>query len=168
MPAKRKRKRIAPDGKDIKLIKYQNSTKEEKMNTLFDFTTYVKGIEYIIALMAIAGYIIYWEVLKPKPFRTLVENGKEDMEHIRKIGYKNTLKTAGKVLAAPFIGLAYVIALPFAFMFAIGSSAVNGALSLAGREAVFGWRPTETYLSGKKKGKQEKAETEAKSDEKEK
>lgn len=136
------------------------------MNTLFDFTTHVKGIEYIIALMAIAGYILYWEILKPKPFRTLAENGKDDLEHIRKTGYKNTLKTAGKVLAAPFIGLAYVIALPFAFMFALGSVAVNGALSLAGREAVFGWRPTEAYLAGKKKGKKEKDE--AKSDEEEK
>ncbi len=130
------------------------------MNTLFDFMTHVKGVEYIIAVSAIAGYIIYWEVLKHRPFKTLIHSGKEDLEFIKKTGYKDTLRTMGKVAAAPFIGLAYVIALPFSFMFALSTVAINSVLSLAGRSASFGWRPTEAYLAGKKKGKKEETEIE--------
>lgn len=121
------------------------------MNTLFDFLTHVKGIEYIISILFIAGYIIYAEFLKPKPFRTLVESGREDLEFIKRTGFRNTLKTIGKIVAAPFIGLAYVIALPFVFAYAVGTAALSGVLSLAGRSVSFGWRPTEAYLAGKKK-----------------
>jgi len=38
------------------------------MHTLIDFTTHVKGVEYIISVLAITGYILYAEILKPKPF----------------------------------------------------------------------------------------------------
>lgn len=125
------------------------------MKTLFDFITYIKGIEYLVAISAIAVYLIYWEFLKPKPFRTLVEAGKEDLNHIKRNGYSVVVRTVGKVVAAPFVGLAYVMALPFAFMYALGTAALSGVLTLAGKEAAFGWRPTEAYLGGKKKGKKE-------------
>lgn len=125
------------------------------MKTLFDFITYIKGIEYLVAISAIAVYLIYWEFLKPKPFKTFVEAGKEDLDYMRKNGYKNAISVIGKVVAAPFVGLAYVMALPFAFMYALGTAALSGVLTLAGKEAAFGWRPTEAYLGGKKKGKKE-------------
>ncbi|HWR59830.1 MAG TPA: hypothetical protein VN328_13165 [Thermodesulfovibrionales bacterium] len=130
------------------------------MNSLYDFLTHVKGVEYIISVMFIAGYILYAEVLKPRPFRALVETGRDDIEFIRKTGYRNTMKTVGKIAAAPFIGLAYIVALPFAFSFALLSAAVNGLLSAAGKEATFGWRPTEAYLTGKKKKQERKKEEE--------
>ena len=50
------------------------------MNTLFDFTTHIKGVEYILAVLFIAGYILYWEVLKPKPFSSLKKAAQEDLE----------------------------------------------------------------------------------------
>jgi hypothetical protein len=127
------------------------------MYTLFDFITYIKGVEYIVAISAIGLYILYWEVLKPKPFKTLVEIGRDDLEHVRKTGYNDVIRTMGKVCAAPFVGLTYVVALPFVFAYALGSAAVNGALALIGREASFGWRPSEAYLSGKKKGKKDES-----------
>jgi len=125
------------------------------MHTLFDFITHIKTVEYLVAISAIGIYIVYWEFLKPKPFKSVVETGRDDMRHIRRIGYANAVKTIGKVMAAPFIGFAYIVALPLAFAYALGSAAVNGVLTLAGREASFGWRPTEAYLSGKKKEKKE-------------
>jgi hypothetical protein len=73
-------------------------------------------------------------------------------------------KSVGRVAAAPFIGLSYIIALPFVFAYALMSAAVNGVLSLVGSEASFGWRPTEAYLAGKKKKKEA---TETKKEEKE-
>jgi len=127
------------------------------MNSLFDFITHIKTVEYLMAVGAIVLYIIYWEALKPKPFKSLVEAGRDDMEHIRKTGYRNTLKTVGQVAAAPFIGLAYIIALPFTFAYALASMIANSVLNLLGKEAAFGWRPLEAYLSGRKKKKKEAA-----------
>ena len=128
------------------------------MNSLFDFITHIKTVEYLMAVGAIALYIIYWEVLKPKPFKSLVEAGRDDMEHIKKTGYKNTLKTVGQVAAAPFVGLAYIIALPFTFAYALASMIANSVLNLLSKEAAFGWRPLEAYLSGRKKRKKKESE----------
>jgi len=122
--------------------------------------THIKGVEYILALLFIAGYILYSEVLKPKPFKTMIDTGKDDLEHIKKTGFRNTLKVIGKIAAAPFIGIAYVVMLPFAFVAALGSAAMNGVMNLVGKTAVFGWRPTEAYFTGKKKKKEEKKKDE--------
>ncbi|HAM52240.1 MAG TPA: hypothetical protein DCP92_16680 [Nitrospiraceae bacterium] len=128
------------------------------MHTLYDFIIHIKGIEYLLALAFIAGYLVYYEALKPKPFKTLVESGKEDIEFVKKTGYRNTLRTFGKIAAAPFIGVAYVVMLPFAFAYALATAALNGVFALAGKSATFGWRPTEAYLAGKKKDRKKKEE----------
>jgi hypothetical protein len=133
------------------------------MHTLIDFTTHVKGVEYIISVLAITGYILYAEILKPKPFKTLAKSTGEDLEYLRKTGFRRTLRTVGRIAAAPFIGLAYVIALPFIFAYTLGAEllgmAAEGlekALGMAGRSASFGWRPMEAYLGGKKEKRSEK------------
>jgi hypothetical protein len=135
--------------------------KEDAMYTMYDYITHIKGVEYIISILFIAGYILYAEVLKPKPFKTLKESGKEDLEFIRN-NRSATFGTIKKIAAAPFVGLAYVVSLPFAFAYAIGTAVLNGVLGLAGRSASFGWRPTEAYLAGKKKKKEEKKQDEEK------
>jgi len=129
------------------------------MNTLFDFMTHIKGVEYIMAVGAIVLYIIYWESLKSKPFKPMLEKGKEDLNYIREVGYRGTLKNLSKVAAAPFIGLAYIIALPFGFVYALGKAAADGLVNLVGKEAVFGWRPMEAYLAGRKKKKNKESES---------
>ncbi len=138
------------------------------MNSLFDFITHIKTVEYLMAIGAIALYILYWEVLKPKPFKSLMETGKADLGYIRQTGYKNTLKTVGKVMAAPFIGLAYIVFLPFTFAHALGSLVTERVLTFASKEAAFGWRPMEAYLAGRKKKmkKEKKEEDSAGKDEK--
>jgi hypothetical protein len=125
------------------------------MHTLFDFITHVKGVEYILSLMFIAGYILYWESLKPKPFRTVVNTGKEDLGFVRETGRQNIYKTIGRIATAPFVGLAYIVALPFVFAYAVFSAVMVGVLGMIGREAAFGWRPAESYLAGRKKEKKE-------------
>lgn len=129
------------------------------MNTLFDFMTHIKGVEYLMAIAAIILYMVFWEVLKPKPFKAMMEKGKEDLNYIKEVGTRNTLKTLGKVAAAPFIGLAYIVALPFGFAYALARAVVEGVVDLVGKEAVFGWRPMEAYLAGKKKRKKKESET---------
>lgn len=128
-------------------------------HTLFDFITHVKVVEYLISVTFIAGYMLFWEALKPKPFHTAVLTGKEDLKHLSGMGRENTLKTVGRIAAAPFIGLAYIVALPFSFAIALGSALVE---SVIGREASFGWSPVEAYLIGKKSKKTEKKNDEKK------
>jgi len=129
------------------------------MNTLYDFITHVKGMEYILSVTFIAAYIFYWEILKPKPFKAVAEAGKQDIGFVSESGPGTIRRTLARVAAAPFIGIAYVVSLPFVFAYALCSSAVNGLFSVIGREVSFGWRPSEAYLAGRKKGKKEKAET---------
>lgn len=118
------------------------------MNSMFDFITHVKGIEYILSLTFIAGYVLFWEILKPRPFQKVKETGREDLEYVKQNGMKNTLKLAGKIAAAPFVGLLYVILLPVGLVSALSYAVVAG---VAGKNTSFSWRPAEAYLSGKKK-----------------
>jgi hypothetical protein len=122
------------------------------MNSMFDFITHVKGIEYILSLTFIAGYVLFWEVLKPKPFKKVKETGQEDLAYVKQNGMKNNLKLAGKIAAAPFVGLLYVILLPVGLVSALSYAIVSG---VAGKNASFSWRPAEAYLSGKKKTKKQ-------------
>lgn len=134
------------------------------MHTLFDFVTYVKTVEYLIAVTAIAGFIIFWELLKPKPFKAMVDHGREDLEYIKRTGYGNTIKSLGKVAAAPFIGLAYIVALPFMFVFMLGIAALSGVTRALGISASFGWRPQEAYFTGRKEDKKATEEKKQKKD----
>ena len=138
------------------------------MHTLIDFTTHIKGVEYIISVLAITGFVFFVEILKPKPFGTLKSSINEDVEHIRREGKENTMRTLKRLAAAPFIGLSYVVSLPFVFAYAVGrecllvaGEAFEGALRMAG----FGWRPMEAYLGGRK-DKKEKAKNEPAKEEK--
>lgn len=129
------------------------------MYTLVDFVTHVKGVEYILSLLAIATFLVLWEVLKPKPFRTVTSTGKDDLEHIQQSGgARAIMKSVGKIAAAPFIGLAYIVMLPIGFFAALAIALVNGigaGLSrVVGKSVAFEWRPMEAYLAGRKKKKE--------------
>jgi hypothetical protein len=120
------------------------------MNSMFDFITHVKGVEYILSIALIAGYLLVWEALKPRPFRTVKETGREDLAHLKQTGMKNTLRLAGKIATAPFVGLMYIVLLPVGLVSAVTYSLVA---RVAGNSESFSWRPMEAYLSGKKKTK---------------
>jgi len=130
------------------------------MHTLFDFITHVKVVEYLIAVSSIAGFILFWEILKPKPFKKVMETGREDLAFMKESGKENIYKTIGKIATAPFVGLAYIIALPVVFAYAMFSAATGGVLAMAGKEAAFGWRPAESYLAGRKKKEEDKKKDE--------
>jgi hypothetical protein len=126
------------------------------MYTLVDFITHVKGIEYIMSLLAIGGFLLFWEALKPAPFKTVVATGKDDLNYIEQTGgARHILKSVGKIAAAPFIGAAYIVMLPVGFFAALAIGAVNvalkGAAAIAGKSMTFEWRPVEAYLAGRKK-----------------
>ncbi len=132
------------------------------MYTLVDYMTHIKGVEYVLSLLAIAVFLVFWEILKPRPFRTVVTTGKDDLAYIRETGgIKHLMKTAGKIASAPFIGLAYIVMLPIGFFVALAAATVNlaakGVALLAGKSLTFEWRPVEAYFAGRKR-KKEKAE----------
>lgn len=129
------------------------------MYTMVDFVTHVKGVEYILSLLAIAVFLVFWEILKPRPFRTVVTTGKDDLAHIHEAGGLRSLaKSVGRIAAAPFIGLAYIVMLPIGFFVVLAAALVNlamkGVASVAGKSVTFEWRPVEAYLAGRKKKKE--------------
>ena len=126
------------------------------MNTMFDFVTHVKGVEYLLSLGLIAGYLVVWEALKPKPFRAIKEAGRDDLAHLQRSGVPENLKLIGRIVSAPFIGLFYIAALPFTMVSALAYAVYSG---IAGKEATFAWRPAEAYFLGKKNRKKNAAET---------
>jgi hypothetical protein len=133
------------------------------MHTLVDFLTRVKGVEYILSVLTITGFILFIEVLKPAPFRSLRKLIGEDVAFLREEGFRSVMKTVGRAATVPFIGLLYVIALPFLFVYYLavelrGMAAERMAtvLDAVGASAVFGWRPSEAYLAGRKARKAEK------------
>jgi uncharacterized membrane protein len=144
------------------------------MHTLVDFLTRVKGVEYILSVLTIAGFILFIEVLKPAPFQSLRKLIGEDVAFLRAEGFRSVMKTVGRFFAVPFIGLLYVIALPFLFVYTLAvelggmaAERMATALDAVGASAVFGWRPSEAYLAGRKAKKAEKKDgkPEAKDDE---
>jgi hypothetical protein len=125
------------------------------MYTLVDFITHIKGVEYILSVLAIGGFLLFWEVLKPAPFRTPVHTGRQDLEYIQRTGYRDVLRSIGKIAAAPFIGLAYLALLPVGFAAALLIGGTNVALiglsGIFGRNMTFDWRPMEANFTGKTK-----------------
>lgn len=64
------------------------------------------------------------------------------------------MPSMGILILAPFIGLAYAVFLPFigiAMMLKlVGQKMFGGLFRTTAKSASFGWRPQESYLSGKK------------------
>ena len=67
----------------------------------------------------------------------------------------NAAERALTLLMSPFIGLAYVVALPFISIATLAVLAARkcaeAVFDLVGGLVSFGWRPGEAYLGGKKK-----------------
>ena len=131
------------------------------MYTLVDFITHIKGVEYILSVLAITGFLLFWEVLKSSPFKTVVAAGRDDLAYIEQAGYRTVLRSMGRIAAAPFIGLAYLAMVPVGFAAALAaaglevfSRGVSSLLRASGSSMTFEWRPLTAYFSGKgKKGR---------------
>jgi hypothetical protein len=123
------------------------------MYTLVDFTTRVKGAEYLLAITAIALFVFFSEILKKNPFKSLIDAGREDIKYVKENGL-----SIAKLMAAPFTGLLYVISIPFSFVLALATALINGLMRMAGGSAALSWRPAEAYLSGHKKTKKRDAD----------
>jgi hypothetical protein len=75
-------------------------------------------------------------------------------------GHRTSEHVYGNLVMAPFVGLAYVVTLPFIAIgtvaVAIGKKVAQELCHLAGNLTSFGWRPLEANLAGKKKERKRK------------
>ena len=127
------------------------------METLVDFITYNKGIEYLLAIAFIGGYALFVEFLKPRAFRGLVSSVREDAEHLKGEGRGDVKRLMKNMLVLPIVAGTYLAALPFYMMVGIGLKA-EGTLSNALGGGSMAWRPLEAYLSGRGKKRARKVE----------
>jgi hypothetical protein len=69
----------------------------------------------------------------------------------------------GKLVAAPIVGLLYVIALPFIAIGTVAAvmvkRATEGLYHVVGNLVSFGWRPMEAHLAGKRKGRKKEKDS---------
>lgn len=120
------------------------------MNTLVDFITQNKGIEYLLAIAFIGGYALFVEFLKPKPFRGLVSSIRDDMGHMKGQGKADMRRLMKNMLVLPFVAGAYIVALPFYMVVGMTLKAESVLSGVVGSNSM-AWRPLESYLSGRAK-----------------
>ena len=119
------------------------------MHTLFDFISSVNGIEYALALLFMFGFVIFGEILKPKPFEGLAKAVVEDIGFIKAERKGKILQLIRSSALAPFCGLLYLAAVPVLFVHGISvliSKVIVATTSL-------GWSPVQAYFTSRKQGK---------------
>ena len=89
------------------------------MVTMHEFLVQTKGIEYGISVVFLLGYTAYWAFIKERPFAELKSTVRDDVNYMKEKGSWKTLKLTGKVIGAPLLGLAYLVGLPFIFIFSL-------------------------------------------------
>jgi hypothetical protein len=120
------------------------------MNTLVDFITQNKGIEYLLAIAFIGGYALFVEFLKPRPFRGLVSSIRDDMGYMKGEGKADMKRLMKNMLVLPFVAGAYMAALPFYMLVGMTLKAERALSGIVGSNSM-AWRPLEAYLSGRAK-----------------
>ncbi|HTZ17365.1 MAG TPA: hypothetical protein VMB78_02895 [Dissulfurispiraceae bacterium] len=119
------------------------------MHTLFDFISSANGIQYALALLFMMGFVIFCEILKPRPFEGLLRSAAEDIGFIRTEGKVKIFGVLKATILAPFYVLFYVAAVPLLF--------IHGIAGLFGRIIVattsIGWSPARAYFTSRRKAK---------------
>lgn len=122
------------------------------MNTLFDFISDVNAVQYGIALLSVVGFIVFCEILKPKPFQGLAKLFSDDAAYLRGAGRENSLRLIRNIAAAPAYLLIYIAAVPLLFMQGLTMTVGKGLVTATSA----GWSPVRAYFTGRgkiKKGK---------------
>jgi hypothetical protein len=87
----------------------------------------------------------------------LIKNRKGGYRKMLTYSEERTGRGIGAVVMGPVAGLAYVVSMPFITIAVIITlmcgRALEGILGLLRSLATFGWRPSEAYLSGRKRKK---------------
>jgi len=125
------------------------------MHTLFDFITNVNAAQYGFSLLSILGFIVFYQILKPKPFEGLLQAAADDARFIRGQERGRVLQTVRNITMAPVYLMIYLVSLPFLFI--LGAVA-SQATVMSGE-----WSPVRAYFMGSRKSRKSRG---AKRDEK--
>jgi len=119
------------------------------MKTLFDFITHVNGLTYVLAIASIAGFAIYLELFKAKPFAEILESARDDYRFVRELGVAGNKRLLKNAIKAVMLSAMYLVSLPFLFL--RGLAQATGELVSAVAQP--GWSPVRAYFTGRKKAK---------------
>ncbi len=120
------------------------------MHTLFDFITNVDAAQYGFSLLSIAGFIVFYQILKPKPFEGLLESAAEDARFIKAQERGNVLQIFRNIAMAPLYLMIYLVSLPFLFI--LGSVAPRATV-MSGE-----WSPVRAYFMGSRKSRKSRGD----------
>ncbi len=123
------------------------------MQTLFDYISTVNGIQYILMLAFIVGFILFLELLKPKPFAGLMKIAADDLVFVRKLSPEMRFRSIKRLCTAPIYGLLYIAAIPILFVHGVAVifSRVIAALTWVS------WSPVRAYFRGARKTKRQES-----------
>jgi hypothetical protein len=128
------------------------------MHTLFDFISNVNAVQYGIALLSIAGFVIFSEALKANPFKGLRETVAEDVRFIKAQDKGTRLQMVKNVAMAPFYFLSYLASVPVLFVQGMTEPIGRGI----GAMTTGGWSPVRAYFAGRRKTKKSKGDDSSK------
>ena len=115
------------------------------MHTLFDFVTRVNGIQYLLALFFVLGVIVFFEIMKPRPFKGLAALAAEDAQFLKTLWKERDFQLLKNLAMAPVYLVIYLAAVPLLFL--KGMAEPVGAMTSAG------WSPVRAYFTGARKAK---------------
>lgn len=119
------------------------------MHTLYDFISEVNAMQYLLAVVSIAGFIIFVEIFKPKPFKGLSKMIAEDVGFVREQGKGNNILLVKNAITGIACAALYIIAIPLLFLH--GVSVLMSRLFTS--FTYVGWSPVRAYFTGKKGAK---------------
>ena len=119
------------------------------MHTLLDFVSRVNGIEYALAILFMFGFVIFSEILKPKPFEGLAQAVVEDIGFIKAERKGKVFRLIRSTALAPLYGLLYLAAVPVLFVH--GIAVIISKVIFA--TTAIGWSPVQAYFTSRKQGK---------------
>lgn len=119
------------------------------MHTLYDFISEVNAMQYLLAVVSIAGFIIFNEIFKPRPFKGLNKMITEDVGFIKAQGKGNNILLVKNAIVGGSYAILYIIAIPLLFLH--GLSVLMSRLFTS--FTYIGWSPVRAYFAGKKRAK---------------
>lgn len=116
------------------------------MHTLYDFISEVNLMQYLLAVVSIAGFIIFVEIFKPKPFKGLSKMIAEDVGFVKEQGKSNNALLIKNIITGGAYAVLYIIAIPLLFLH--GISVLMSRLFTS--FTYLGWSPVRAYFAGRK------------------
>ncbi len=131
------------------------------MHTLFDFVSDVYAVQYGLALLFMLGFIIFCEILMPRPFQGLLKSAVDDVRFFKTQEKKKLLQLLKNIALGPVYLVFYLTVVPVLFylaavplLFVRGMASPLGKLLSPGTS--FAWSPVRAYLTGRKKARKAK------------